>query len=265
MRPTALTIAGSDPSGGAGLQADLKTFHQHGVFGMSVVTLLTAQNTQRVEAVEVVARELVVRQFDAVTNDIRPLAMKTGALGNATIVEAVASCVRRLDCPVVVDPVMISKHGQLLIEDHAVDVLRDELISTAFLVTPNRHEAARLSGVSVTDSVSMREAAKRIEQLGAKNVLIKGGKQGGVALDVLLSEGEFTHLEEAYVESRNTHGSGCVLSASITSGLAHGIDLVTAVRKAKDFVTRGIRHAEGIGHGRGPLNLFVEVDSPKPQ
>jgi hydroxymethylpyrimidine/phosphomethylpyrimidine kinase len=265
MRPTALTIAGSDPSGGAGLQADLKTFHQHGVYGTSVVTLLTAQNTQRVEAVEVVASELVVRQFDAVTNDVPPLATKSGALGNAKIIEAVASCVRRLDCPIVVDPVMVSKHGQVLIEDHAVDVLRDELISIAYLVTPNRHEAARLSGISVNDSVSMREAAKRIEQLGAKNVLIKGGKQGGVALDVLLSDGEFRNLEAAHVETRNTHGSGCVLSASITSGLAHELDLVTAVRNAKDFVTRGIRHAEGIGHGRGPLNLYVDVNSPKPQ
>jgi hydroxymethylpyrimidine/phosphomethylpyrimidine kinase len=190
-----------------------------------------------------------------------PLATKTGALGNAAIIEAVAACVRRLDCPIVVDPVMVSKHGQLLIEDHAVDVLRDELISTAYLVTPNRHEAAKLSGISVTDSVSMREAAKRIEQLGAKNVLIKGGKEGGVALDVLLSDGEFINLEEAYVETQHTHGSGCVLSASITSGLANELDLVTAVRKAKCFVTRGIRHAEGMGHGRGPLNLHIEVDS----
>lgn len=261
MRPTALTIAGSDPSGGAGLQADLKTFHQHGVFGTSVVTLLTVQNTQQVEAVEVVARELVVRQFDAVTNDMPPVATKTGALGNAEIIEAVAACVRRLDCPIVVDPVMVSKHGQLLIEDHAVDVLRDELISVAYLVTPNRHEAARLSGINVSDSVSMREAAKRIEQLGAKNVLIKGGKQGEVALDVLWSDGEFTSFEKAHIETQNTHGSGCVLSASITSGLAHDLDLVTAVRKAKDFVNRGIRHGEGIGHGRRPLNLHVEADS----
>ena len=258
--PIALTIAGSDPSGGAGLQADLKTFHQFGVFGTSVVTLLTVQNTQGVEAVEHVAAEFVKGQLTAVTSDLPPAAAKTAALGTAELIEVVASCMSVLDCPIVVDPVMVSKHGHQLIEAAAIEVLRSELIPAAYLVTPNRHEAEKLTQIRIEDAASMQNAAREIRQLGAQNVLIKGGNQGGAAVDLLLADEDFMFLKHDYVTSSRTHGSGCVLSAAVTSGLALGCDLVNAVRAAKDFVTRGIVHAEPIGKGQGPLNLHVAVN-----
>lgn len=175
MTPVALTIAGSDPSGGAGLQADLKTFHQHGVFGTSVVTLLTVQNTQRVTAVEVLSPQFVVAQLGAVLEDIPPAAAKTGALGSEVLIEAVAARAEHFDFPLVVDPVMISKHGDSLIDQSAVELLKLKLLPHAFLVTPNWHEAQRLSGCQIADVASMEKAAATIAKMGAANVLIKCG------------------------------------------------------------------------------------------
>ena len=256
----AMTIAGSDPSGGAGLQADLKTFHQHGVYGTSVVTLLTVQNTQKVELVEVLASEFVISQLDVVCADIPPAAAKTGALGNAAVIEAIAERAERFSFPLVIDPVMVSKHGAPLIDDAAVQVLRRKLLPHAFLITPNVPEAARLADMEVTDLPAMKKAAAVISRLGAKNVLVKGGHLKGDPVDVLWTAGEYHSLPAERVDTKHTHGTGCVLSAAITARLAKGEDLVTAVKAAKQFITAAIRTNPGLGNGFGPVNLHSSTD-----
>ena len=256
----AMTIAGSDPSGGAGLQADLKTFHQHGVYGTSVVTLLTVQNTQKVESVEVLRPEFVVLQLDAVLDDIPPTAAKTGALGNAAVIEAIAERAERFSFPLVIDPVMASKHGAPLIDDEAVQVLRRKLLPHAFLITPNVPEAARLAEMEVTDLPAMEKAAAVISRLGAKNVLVKGGHLQGDPLDVLWTAGENHSLPAERVDTTHTHGTGCVFSAAITARLAKGEDLVTAVKAAKQFITAAIQNSTGLGHGYGPINMHTRTD-----
>ncbi len=263
MTAVALTIAGSDPSGGAGMQADLKTFHQHGVYGAGVVTLLTVQNTQSVAAVRVLEPSFVIAQLDAVLEDIPPQAAKTGALGSAAIIAAVAE--RAKDCrfPLVVDPVMISKHGAPLIDDDAQDVLRARLLPHAFLVTPNAHEARALAGMEVRDTAAMERAAAAIARLGPRNVLVKGGGLNGPAIDLLWTGGQITILEGGRVPGRNTHGTGCVFSASITALLARGIDLGDAVRQAKAYVAEAIRTAPGLGRGFGPVNMLTRCPQPE--
>ena len=256
----AMTIAGSDPSGGAGLQADLKTFHQHGVYGTSVVTLLTVQNTQKVESVEVLVPEFVVSQLDAVLDDIPPTAAKTGALGNAAVIEAIAERAERFSFPLVVDPVMVSKHGAPLIDDAAVQVLRRKLLPHAFLITPNVPEAARLAEMEVTDLPTMEKAAAVISRLGAKNVLVKGGHLKGDPVDVLWTAGENQSLPAERVDTTHTHGTGCVFSAAITARLAKGEDLVTAVKAAKQFITAAIQNSPGLGQGYGPVNMHARTD-----
>jgi hydroxymethylpyrimidine/phosphomethylpyrimidine kinase len=256
----AMTIAGSDPSGGAGLQADLKTFHQHGVYGTSVVTLLTVQNTLKVESVEVPAPGFVVSQLDAVLDDIPPTAAKTGALGNAAVIEAIAERAERFSFPLVIDPVMVSKHGASLIDDEAVQVLRQKLLRHAFLITPNVPEAARLAEMEVTDLLTMQKAAAVISRLGAKNVLVKGGHLKGASVDVLWTAGENHALPAKRVETTHTHGTGCVFSAAITARLAKGEDLVTAVKAAKQFITAAIQSSPGLGQGYGPVNIHARTD-----
>jgi len=255
----AMTIAGSDPSGGAGLQADLKTFHQHGVYGTSVVTLLTVQNTQKVESVEVLGPGFVVSQLDAVLNDIPPTAAKTGALGNAAVIEAIAERAERFSFPLVIDPVMVSKHGAPLIDDEAVQVLRRKLLPHAFLITPNVPEAARLAEMEVTDLSTMEKAAAVISRLGAKSVLVKGGHLKGDPVDVLWTAGENHSLSAERVDTTNTHGTGCVFSAAITARLAKGEDLVTAVKAAKQFITVAIQNSPGLGQGYGPVNMHTKT------
>jgi len=256
----AMTIAGSDPSGGAGLQADLKTFHQHGVYGTSVVTLLTVQNTQKVESVEVLGPEFVVSQLDAVLDDIPPTAAKTGALGNAAVIEAIAERAERFSFPLVIDPVMVSKHGAPLIDDDAIDVLTKHLLPNAFLVTPNLLEAARLAAMDVVDVSSMEKAAIAISRLGAQNVLVKGGHLDGEAVDLLWTEDRAHVLSAERVDTQHTHGTGCVLSAAITARLANGENLVTAVKSAKRFITAAIQTSPGLGHGFGPVNMHSRTD-----
>ena len=256
----AMTIAGSDPSGGAGLQADLKTFHQHGVYGTSVVTLLTVQNTQKVESVEVLGPEFVVSQLDAVLDDIPPTAAKTGALGNAAVIEAIAERAERFSFPLVIDPVMVSKHGASLIADEAVQVLRRKLLPHAFLITPNVPEAARLAEMEVTDLPAMEKAAAVISRLGAKNVVVKGGHLKGDPVDVLWTAGENHSLPAERVDTTHTHGTGCVFSAAITARLAKGEDLVTAVKAAKQFITAAIQNSPGLGQGYGPVNMHARTD-----
>lgn len=257
MVQIALTIAGSDPSGGAGLQADLKTFHQFGVYGTAVVTLVTVQNTVRTSRMETLGAGLVAEQIDAVLEDLAPRAIKTGALGTAAIVEAVAS--RKFACPLVVDPVMIGKHGVPLMDADARFALRRLLLPRASLVTPNLDEAAELAGIEVCDPEAMREAAKRIADFGVASVLIKGGHLKGDAVDVLWHDGVFTEFRSARLETRHTHGTGCTYSAAITACLARGLSLPAAVDKAKAFVHEAIRTAPGIGAGSGPLNFWVKA------
>ena len=256
----ALTIAGSDPSGGAGLQADLKTFHQHRVYGASVVTLLTVQNTRMVRDVVVLDPAFVLAQLDAVSSDLPVAAAKTGALGNAAVVEAIADRAARATFPLVVDPVMISKHGARLMDESAAKALARKLLPHAHLVTPNLLEASELAGRAVEDLAGMEDAARAIGQLGVKGVLVKGGHLEGQAADVLWAEGQIHHFVSARFATPHTHGTGCVYSAAITARLARGDDLVSAVRKAKRFVTAAIRTNPGLGGGFGPTNLFADPD-----
>lgn len=257
MLPVALTIAGSDPSGGAGIQADLKTFHQFGVYGTAVITLLTVQNTQRVSRVEVMDATLVREQLEAVLEDIPPAAAKTGALGSRAIVEAVAARAGRFPFPLVVDPVMVSKHGAPLVDEAAIESFRNRLAPLATLITPNCQEAALLSGRSVTNLDEAHDAAEAIAKLGPKAVLIKGGHLAGWATDVLYIDGSWHTYPAARVPTTHTHGTGCTFSAAITACLAKGMGIPQAVAAAKHFITEAIRTNPGLGQGQGPVNHFA--------
>ena len=261
--PIALTIAGSDPSGGAGIQADLKTFHQCGVYGTSVITLVTAQNTQKVSAVEILQPHLVLAQLEAVLEDMPPTAAKTGALGNLDIVCLIAAKARNFSFPLVVDPVMISKHGQPLMEEAARTALIDMLVPNAFLITPNLHEAGELTGITVYDIATMKEAAARIAALGVQAVLVKGGHLEGEAVDILYYKGEIIEYRSPRINTAHTHGTGCTYSACITAELAKGQSLPDAVDFAKRYITKAIETNPGLGKGRGPVNHQAKI-SDKP-
>jgi hydroxymethylpyrimidine/phosphomethylpyrimidine kinase len=255
----ALTIAGSDPSGGAGIQADLKTFHQFGVFGISVIALLTVQNTQRVSAVETMPVQLVAAQLDAVLEDIPPRAAKTGALGNEEIIRLIGGKAANFPFPLVVDPVRFSKHGAPLMSVEAKSALVACLLPKAYLVTPNLHEAEELAGFAVTDLASMEKAARRIADFGARGVLVKGGHLGGEAVDVLYWEGTFRHFAAPRIDTPHTHGTGCTYSAAITASLANGHNLQDAIGIAKRYITLAIQSHPGLGKGIGPVNHFATV------
>jgi len=254
---TALTIAGSDSGGGAGIQADLKTFTAHGVFGLSAVTAVTAQNTLGVAAWQAIPADLVTAQIEAVAGDIGVDGVKTGMLATAAIVEAVAATIVSLDLPrVVVDPVMIAKGGARLLDDEAVGAMRAELIPRAYLVTPNAAEAAVLAGISVRTLDDAREAAKRIAALGPGAVIVKGGHLASVdAIDIFYDGRDFVELRSERIKTRHTHGTGCTFSSAIAANLALGLPLVDAVTKAKIYLTEAIRRAPGLGRGHGPLGL----------
>jgi hydroxymethylpyrimidine/phosphomethylpyrimidine kinase len=260
VKPVALTIAGSDPSGGAGLQADLKTFHQFGVYGMSVVTLLTIQNTVGVDSVDPLDPDYVARQLEAVTTDIPPQAAKTGALGTAEIIGVIARWAAKGTCPLVVDPVMISKHGAPLMDADASRALVKELFPYAALATPNLPEAAALTGSEVAGLDGMREAARRISDLGPRAVLIKGGHLDASqeASDLLCVDGAEELFTSQRYDTRHTHGTGCTYSAAITAELAKGADLTGAVRAAKRYISEAIATAPGLGRGSGPVNHHAE-------
>jgi len=256
-KPVALTIAGSDPSGGAGIQADLKTFHQFGVYGEAAITLITVQNTCGVRRVEYLDPELVADQIRAVIEDIPPGAAKTGALGNAGIIEAVAALARDFPFPLVVDPVIVSKHGASLLETGALESLRTFLLPHVFLLTPNLEEASALTGAHVDDLAGMRQAAENLLRLGPRAVLVKGGHLRGEATDVLYHHGEWTEFTSPRIETRHTHGTGCTFSAAITASLASGYDLPESVRRGKRYITEAIRNNPGLGSGSGPLEHGV--------
>ncbi len=264
----ALTIAGSDSGGGAGIQADLKAFHAHGVFGASVVTAITAQNTKEVRHAFDSPVELVRAQLDAVLDDIDIAAAKTGMLSSAAIIETVATVLgeRRFE-NLVVDPVMVSKSGFHLIRDNAVDALVARLLPRARIVTPNLHEAALLADMKIESIDDMKRAAERIGARGPRAVVVKGGHAHfALAVDVLWNQGRISLLEpEGKVEERSVHGTGCTFSAAITARLARGEDIELAVRNAKRYITQVIRHAfqPGHGHAVGDAFYFLKEDDWK--
>ena len=253
----ALTIAGSDPSGGAGVQADLKTFHELGVYGEAVITLITVQNTQSVARVETLPADLIGQQIEAVVNDISPGAAKTGALGNEEIVEAVAELAASFKFPLVVDPVIVSKHGARLMTAAAERVLKERLLPLSTLVTPNIPEAEALTGMKIASENDMIATARRILDFGCKAVLLKGGHRAADATDILVTADTVERLSGSRIDTRHTHGTGCIYSAAITAGLAKGDALLAAVRSAKQFIQRAIETAPGLGHGCGPINHFA--------
>lgn len=257
--PVALTIAGSDPSGGAGIQADLKTFHQFGVYGEAVVTLLTVQNTVRVSRVEVMSARLVEQQIAAVVDDIPPHAAKTGALGSAEVVEAVARAAADFGFPLVVDPVMVSTHGRELLPPAAVRVLRDLLLPHAALVIPNVPEAEALAGISIRNLDDARHAACVIRSMGPRAVVIKGGHLESDPIDVLFDGADYREFPAERIATRHTHGTGCTYSAAITASLAAGCGLVESVARARLYIQEAIRGNPGLGHGSGPVNHHAEV------
>jgi hydroxymethylpyrimidine/phosphomethylpyrimidine kinase len=255
----ALTIAGSDSSGGAGIQADLKTFAAQGVFGMSAITAITAQNTLGVTAVEALAPAIVSAQIDAVAVDIPPDAVKIGMLANAAIVDAVAAAVARHGLRnVVLDTVMVAKSRARLLDEEAVAALRDRLLPLALVITPNVPEAEALTGLRIGSTADLVRAATRLVALGARAAFVKGGHLDGPAIDVLWDGSAIRELCADRIDTRHTHGTGCTLSSAIAARLALGDDLVTACQAAKAYVTRAIAQAPGLGHGHGPLQHFPQ-------
>ena len=252
----ALTIAGSDSGGGAGIQADLKTFQALGVFGMTAITAVTVQNTKGVTGYEALSPDTVADQIRAVATDIGVDAAKTGMLASAEIIEAAADAIEEVGLPaVVVDPVSVSKHGHPLLAEDAVGALRNRILPLATLVTPNLPEAGLLAGFPVQSREEMERAGRAILELGPRAVLVKGGHlEGADATDLLVTHDGVEPIVGERVDTPHTHGTGCVLSAAIAAYLARGSDLLEAVRGGKAFVTEAIRAAFEIGHGIGPVN-----------
>lgn len=256
----ALTIAGSDSGGGAGIQADLKTFHRFGLFGTSVITAVTAQNTRGVKGWQAMPPDLIRAQIDAVIEDLRPAAVKSGMLADAEVVRVVALAVREHSlAPYVIDPVMVATSGDPLLERDAVVAIRDELLPLATLVTPNLDEASILMGEPVDGIPGMERAARwLVEEGGAQAALVKGGHlRGEDAVDILFDGEGLETYRHPRIETTSTHGTGCTLSAAIAAQLAIGHPLRFAVREALDYVHRAIATAPAIGHGNGPLNHFA--------
>ena len=263
----ALTIAGSDSGGGAGIQADLKTFQQFGVYGTSVIVALTAQNTRGVRAVETVPEAMVAAQLTAIAEDLPPDALKTGMLAEAGLVRLVAKAIRENGWqPLVVDPVMVATSGHRLLTTEAEDIIRESLVPLAALVTPNLDEAAVLTGRVVHDVATMERAGETLVRFGAAAALVKGGHLSGDTLtDVLVTPDGVRRFTRPRIPTSSTHGSGCTLSAAITAGLALGRPLETAVEDGLDFVQRAITRAPGLGGGHGPLDHTVTAPPPSPR
>jgi hydroxymethylpyrimidine/phosphomethylpyrimidine kinase len=254
----ALTIAGSDSGGGAGIQADLKTFAAHGVYGTSAVTAVTAQNTRGVTAFQALSADLVTAQLEAVMSDFGAHASKTGMLANAAIVEAVAAAVEDLEIPLlVVDPVMIAKSGDRLVDDEALGAVKTELLRRAFVVTPNIPEAEVLAGIGIRTDEDRREAARRIVALGAAAVIVKGGHfPTDDIVDLLYDGRRFTEFRGERIPGSSTHGTGCTFAAAVAAQLALGLRLEDAIPQAQQYIAGAIRHAPGLGGGHGPMNHF---------
>jgi hydroxymethylpyrimidine/phosphomethylpyrimidine kinase len=266
--PRVLTIAGSDSGGGAGLQADLRTFFACGVHGMTAVTAVTVQNSLGVSGVSVIPPEIVAAQIESVADDIGVLAAKTGMLANAEIIEAVAKACDRVhigrdgNIPFVVDPVAASMHGDQLLRDDAMDALRTELFPRATLVTPNLDEVRLLTGITVRSYADSREAARALHALGPQWALVKGGHlhDDPECVDVLYDGSSFLELPAKRIDTKHTHGGGDTMASAITSALARGASVPEAVRFGKEFVTKAVRHAYPLGGGVGPVSAFWRLD-----
>jgi len=258
--PRAMTIAGSDSGGGAGVQADLKTFAALGVYGTSVLTAITAQNTVGVFAVHEIPTGIIAAQIDAVITDIGADAVKTGMLASTAIIECVAGQLQRHRVPwLVVDPVMVAKSGDRLLWENAVEALRTRLVPLASVVTPNIPEAEVLTGIKIANARDMRQAAERIVAMGARSVVVKGGHREGPATDLFYDGSRFQEFSAPRIDTRNTHGTGCTFASAVAAGLARGMEVKDAVALAKEYVTEAIRHSFSVGKGRGPLNHFYKL------
>jgi hydroxymethylpyrimidine/phosphomethylpyrimidine kinase len=257
--PIALTIAGSDSGGGAGIQADLKTFHAFGCFGTSALTAVTVQNTRGVSGVHAIPVDVVRAQIAAVADDLPPAACKTGMLATAELVRAVAEAIREHGLPnYVLDPVMVATSGDRLLDESAEETIMAELLPLAICATPNLDEAALLVGAPVEDVDGMRRAARILVERGARSALLKGGHlHGDTMVDVLFDGRDWHEWRRPRLDTRSTHGTGCTLSAGIAAGLAHGRPLRQAVEDALDYVQRAMAAAPGLGSGHGPLNHLV--------
>ena len=264
---TALTIAGSDSSGGAGIQADIKTFSVLGVFGMSAVTAITAQNTLGVKEALDLDPKLVRQQIDVVATDIQVDACKTGMLSSVALVEAVADGIKANKLqPYVCDPVMFAKSGAKLLQDEAVDALRKRLFPLATVVTPNRREAALLGGIDpegLTTIAAAKDACRRIISFGAKGVVVKGIRVEQQMVDIFYDGREFLEFADVAHANEKTHGSGCVFSAAITAGLANRLELIPAIDQAKQVVTMAIQYSDGQGRGTAPVNVLAFAPKKK--
>ena len=257
-----LTIAGSDSSGGAGVQADLKTFSAIGTYGMSVITAITAQNTQGVFLVEDLSEEVIRKQIEVVFEDIEPAAVKIGMVSSPVIISSIVETLKRYNPKyLVVDPVMISKSGYYLLKPEAKKSLIEELIPMAYIITPNTLEAEEISGMNIETVDDMKEVGEKILELGPKYVLMKGGHLEGDAVDVLIGKDTFEIFKQERLDRKNTHGTGCTLSSAITSHLALGYDIKEAVRLSKEYITEAIRHSFDIGKGVGPVNHFYKFEN----
>ena len=255
-----LTIAGSDCSGGAGIQADLKTFSAHGTFGMSVIVSVVAENTSEVIDVQDITPDMIAKQIDAVFQDIGTDAVKVGMLSKSDCMLAVGKKLREYQPKnVVIDPVMLAKNGCPLMQPDSMDTLIREILPLADLLTPNIPEAETITGAAIRTPEDMERAAKDIFAMGAKNVLIKGGHAEGDALDILFDGEQFYHFREERIHTKNTHGTGCTYSSAIASNLALGYSMEEAVKRAKEYVTTAIRHSLQIGKGCGPTHHFYDL------
>jgi hydroxymethylpyrimidine/phosphomethylpyrimidine kinase len=258
--PVALTIAGSDSGGGAGIQADLKTFAALGVHGTSAITAITSQNTVTVTDIFELPPGIVVSQIEAVVVDLRVQAVKTGMLASAEIIEAVAVAIEAYGIPnVVVDPVMVAKGGAKLLRDDAINALLRRLLPLAAVITPNLPEAEVILGRRIRTIAERREAARDLVALGARAAVVKGGHAENEVTDVYWDGSEMVELPGTRVQTQNTHGSGCVFSAAIAAGFAKGLDSLAAVSLAKEFVSEAIEHALDIGEGHGPVNPVIRL------
>ncbi|HYF83680.1 MAG TPA: bifunctional hydroxymethylpyrimidine kinase/phosphomethylpyrimidine kinase [Clostridia bacterium] len=255
-----LTIAGSDSSGGAGIQADLKTFSAHGVYGMSVITAVTAQNTQGVLAVQDISVELISKQIEAIFEDIRVDGLKIGMASQISTINTIGEGLRFYKpSNIVLDPVMVSKSGYHLLQPEAMKALVDILLPLATVVTPNIPEAEVITGIKINSIAEMEKAARAIHKMGSRNVLVKGGHLENEATDILFDGINFTYLKNRRIDTKNTHGTGCTLSAAIASNLAIGYSIEEAITKAKEYITVAIENSLSIGKGVGPTNHFYTL------
>ncbi|AEB76670.1 bifunctional hydroxymethylpyrimidine kinase/phosphomethylpyrimidine kinase [Clostridium botulinum] len=254
-----LTIAGSDSCGGAGIQADLKTMSALGVYGMSVISAVTAQNTKGVTAVQEISKEIVEAQIRAIFDDIKVDAVKIGMVSNSEIIKTIKDLLLEYKIKnIVLDPVMISKSGYYLLKPEAINALKD-LIKISDIVTPNIPEAEELTGMKITCEEEMKQAAIIIKECGVKNVLIKGGHRCNDSTDILYYDGQFLALEGKRIDTINTHGTGCTLSSAIASYIAKGYSINESVKLSKDYITLAINNSFSIGHGVGPVGHFIDL------